>query len=342
MILYTVHFRSLPRMAFVCSLTDTLTDRNRNVIDHRQNMIEITLTSGCDRIVETETGRYLLPENTIGTFFPDERYVIYPQLKNPSAVVWSQSAAIVADDMDYTRRELDSLSEIDAFLRTLPPDTFVLPRILDPAETAIEDLHRLYHALCAAYMENTASGHLRCLAEWLRLCAHVDESFRSQIRAGLSTPVSEPRSAYYYVYKIKKRILTDLTAPLTLSEIAAELERSPDYIGKIFKSECGMGIREYVNRQRVMRLQDMICFDRERPLAALAAAAGFTDLRYAQRLFKQYTGVTMQRCRQFSGGLTLYHPNPWEKTNLDHDIYPTHTAAEKIQQEDADFGLILR
>ena len=209
-------------------------------------MIEITLTSGCDRIVETETGRYLLPENTVGTFFPDERYVIYPQLKNPSAVVWSQSAAIVADDMDYTRRELDSLSEIDAFLRTLPPDTFVLPRIPAPAETAIEDLHRLYHALCAAYIENTASGHLRCLAEWLRLCARVDESFRSQIRAGLSTPVSAPRYAHYNVSKSKKRMLTDLTAPHTLSEIDTELERSPAYIGKIFKSPLGLELQEKV------------------------------------------------------------------------------------------------
>lgn len=122
------------------------------------------------------------------------------QLKNPSAVVWSQSAAIEADDMDYTRRELDSISEIDAFLRTLPPDTFVLPRILDPAETAIEDLHRLYHALCAAYMENTASGHLRCLAEWhpaLRACGRI-------------LPQSDPRRSVHTRIRTTVRVLLRL------------------------------------------------------------------------------------------------------------------------------------
>ena len=326
-VFYTVSFRSLPRMAFVCSLTNVLTAGSRNVIDHRRNMIELSFASGCARVVETEHTRALVPENQIFAFFPDERYVIYPRLTGESAAVWSQSAAVVVEDMVYQRYSVDSAAEVDALVRALPSDTVVLPRIFDPGEVGMEQIHRHYHALCVAYMENSAAGRLRCVSEWLRLCACVDEAFRGQIQTAVSAPPSDPRSAYYYVYKIKRRILGDLAAPVSLSAIAAELGRSPDYIGRLFKAECGVGIHEYVNRQRIMRLQDMICFDRDRPLAALAAAVGFTDLRYAQRLFKQYAGVTMQRCRQLAGGLTLYHPNPWEKTNLDHDIYPTNAAA---------------
>lgn len=323
MIFYTVCFHSLPQMAFVCGQTGTLTKRSRNIVDHRKNMIELSIWSGCERFFETEQGRYLQPENTVAAFFPDARYLIYPKLEGESVTIWSQSAAVYVENMTYTRYDMESREDIAALLHTLPPDTFVLPRVFDPGETGIEELHRRYHALCTVYMENTSSGRLRCIAEWLRLCAFIDEMFRTQITDGYSGAESDPTSAYYYVYKIKRRILTDLTAPLSVSAIAADLERSPDYIGKIFKSECGMGIREYVNRQRIMRLQDMICFDRDRPLSALAAEVGFTDIRYAQRLFKQYTGVTMQRCRQLSGGLTLYHPNPWEENDLDHDIYPT-------------------
>lgn len=330
-VFYTVSFRSLPRIAFVCSLTNVLNAGSRNVIDHRRNMIELSFANGCARVVEMERGRYLVPENQIFTFFPDERYVIYPRLAGESAAVWSQSAAVIVEDMIYQKHNMDSAADVDTFLRSLSSNTFVLPQVFDPGEVGMEQIHRHYHALCIAYMEDSAAGQLRCVSEWLRFCACIDEAYRAAIHTVVSTPTFEPKSAYYYVYKIKRRLLGDLAAPISLTAIAAELGRSPDYIGRIFKAECGVGIHEYVNRQRVMRLQDMICFDRERPLAALAAAVGFTDIRYAQRLFKQYTGVTMQRCRQLSGGLTLYHPNPWEKTNLDHDIYPTHTAAEETK-----------
>ena len=320
-VFYTVSLRSLPRMAFVCSLTSTLTARSRNVIDHRQNMIELSFASGCERYVEMSDTRYLAPDNQICAFFPDERYTIYPRLAGESTVVWSQSAAVIADDMVYRRHSLDSAGEADAFLRSLPPDTFVLPQIFDPGETGMEQIHRLYHALCVAYMEDSAAGRLRCISEWLRLCAFIDEGFRAAIHAAVSAPGSDPKSAYYYVYKIKRRILGDLAAPVSLTAIAEELGRSPDYIGRLFKAECGVGIHEYVNRQRVTHLQDMICCDRARPLAVLCADVGLNDIRYAQRLFKKYTGVTMQKCRQLSGGLTLYHRNPWHENDLDHDIY---------------------
>lgn len=320
-VFYTVSFRSLPRMAFVCSLTNVLTARSRNVIDHRRNMIELSFASGCERYIEMTDTRYLVPENQICTFFPDERYVIYPRLSGESVAVWSQSAAVTVEDMVYQRYDMDSTVEVDAFVRALPSDTFVLPQVFDPGEVGMEQLHRHYHALCVAYMEDSAAGRLRCVSEWLRLCAFIDEAFRYAIRTAVSAPAADLKSAYYYVYKIKRRILGDLAAPVSLTAIAVELGRSPDYIGRLFRAECGVGIHEYVNRQRVMRLQDMICFDRDRPLAALCADVGLTDIRYAQRLFKKYTGVTMQQCRQLSGGLTLYHRNPWHENDLDHDIY---------------------
>jgi len=62
----------------------------------------------------------------------------------------------------------------------------------------------------------------------------------------------------------------------------------------------------------------------------ICAEAGMSDIRYAQRLFKKYFGVSMHRCRQQDFGISLYHRNPWEEDMLDHDIFNDDTADESV------------
>ena len=54
-----------------------------------------------------------------------------------------------------------------------------------------------------------------------------------------------------------------------------------------------------------------------------ARICGLHDRRYAQRLFKKYFGVSMQRCRQLGSGISLYHENPWKREHMESDIYET-------------------
>ena len=96
---------------------------------------------------------------------------------------------------------------------------------------------------------------------------------------------------------------------------------SPDYAGRIFRRECGRTLTEHILRTRVSLLRILISSNRSVPLSDLVAQAGFTDLRYARRIFKRKTGCTMQRCRQLDSGITLLHEDPWKSPNLDQDIY---------------------
>lgn len=83
-----------------------------------------------------------------------------------------------------------------------------------------------------------------------------------------------------------------------LSEVARELGVPPVRIARAFRERHGVSVGEYGRRARIEWAAAEIAGG-ERPLAEVAAEAGFADQSHFTRLFRRYLGTTPGRFRAF-------------------------------------------
>ena len=85
---------------------------------------------------------------------------------------------------------------------------------------------------------------------------------------------------------------------LRLGEVARELGEPAVRIARAFRERHGMSVGEYGRRARIEWAAAEIAGG-DRPLAEIAAEAGFADQSHFTRLFRRYVGTTPGRFRTF-------------------------------------------
>jgi AraC family transcriptional regulator len=78
---------------------------------------------------------------------------------------------------------------------------------------------------------------------------------------------------------------------IRLSDLAAEVDVHPAHLAREFRSHYGVSVGEYGRRLRLSWAATEIASG-TRPLAEIAAAAGFADQSHFTRLFGRYIGMT--------------------------------------------------
>ena len=86
-------------------------------------------------------------------------------------------------------------------------------------------------------------------------------------------------------------LLSSLTDPPSLEELAGRMYVSPATVSRRFKAETGFTIPEFLNRARV-RLAQLRIQEENASLSEIAQAVGFCDASYFSKVFLRYTGVT--------------------------------------------------
>ncbi|MGD8375896.1 MAG: AraC family transcriptional regulator [Acidobacteriota bacterium] len=79
--------------------------------------------------------------------------------------------------------------------------------------------------------------------------------------------------------------------PLRFSRMARELGVARTHLAMAFRSERGCTLGEFVRRLRVEYVMDRLR-GTSRPIAAIAAEAGFSDQSHCSRVFRRFTGLT--------------------------------------------------
>lgn len=102
-------------------------------------------------------------------------------------------------------------------------------------------------------------------------------------------------------YSLKKyshligRVITlisyDLSAPLSLKQIAAAMNVNASYLSALFKKECGETLTDYVNRKR-MEQAAYILTHSDKQVQIVAEECGILDTNYFIKIFKKYHGTT--------------------------------------------------
>nr|HML48615.1 helix-turn-helix domain-containing protein [Clostridia bacterium] len=106
----------------------------------------------------------------------------------------------------------------------------------------------------------------------------------------------QPPASYNYVDQARHYILTHLDRPLSLEQIADQLQISAGHLSRLFKEYLGEGFIEYLTRVRMERMCEHLIHG-DAPVQKIAEAVGFINVSYCIRLFKNTYGMTPRQFR---------------------------------------------
>jgi AraC-like DNA-binding protein len=128
---------------------------------------------------------------------------------------------------------------------------------------------------------------------FLAMVAHLATSYgavdgadvRAQAgrRSRMLTPLQERR--------VTSRMLDDLAADLSLSELAALCGLSRSYFIRAFKQTTGMPPHRWMLQHRVKRAKDLL-HGTKMPISEIAAVCGFADQSHLTRVFSKAFGIS--------------------------------------------------
>lgn len=100
----------------------------------------------------------------------------------------------------------------------------------------------------------------------------------------------------YIIGKAITIISFDLTADLSLKNIANQLNVNPTYLSSLFSKECECTLTEYVNKKRIEHALYLLQ-KTDKPINSIAFECGIQDTNYFIKLFKKHTGLTPTQYR---------------------------------------------
>ncbi len=92
-------------------------------------------------------------------------------------------------------------------------------------------------------------------------------------------------------FNVKKYVAEHIAEYIRLSEIAEEMNKSPNYINSVFKSENGITICRYINSEKVKLIAELMK-NKGASFETACENVAIYDVSYGYRLFKKYMGAT--------------------------------------------------
>jgi two-component system response regulator YesN len=127
---------------------------------------------------------------------------------------------------------------------------------------------------------------------------HLEESYQSARRFFSDTQAEYPLILFPHqnykqqiVAKVADYIRHNLDKHLSLSEVAAEFNVSPNYLSQLFTRFAGEGFVEYITAARIGVAKEMLVRG-EGPVYEIAEKLGFESAFYFSRVFKKVEGVS--------------------------------------------------
>ncbi|MDA0990225.1 MAG: helix-turn-helix domain-containing protein [Verrucomicrobia bacterium] len=99
--------------------------------------------------------------------------------------------------------------------------------------------------------------------------------------------------------------LRDDHAPSSLSDLARQANVSPSHLSRLFKSQTGLSLVDFRNRQRIERFLTYYGLGQRRTMLDAALAAGFGSYAQFHRVFKQVMHLSPQAWRRRIAAATV-------------------------------------
>ncbi len=198
------------------------------------------------------------------------------------------------------------LNKAEMFFANIAPSKVLEPRHPDPLRNAKNFMIVLNTLLRKAvergsvqpvYIDEVSSDFALKIEASSNL-DECDDLFRYMVRKYCRLVNKHSQKGYSLpVQKVITRIDTDITADLSLKEIARLLNVNPSYLSTLFKKETGMTLTDYVNKKRVERAKQLL-HTTNMQIQLIAQNCGILDVNYFTKMFKKYTGKTPNEYRK--------------------------------------------
>ena len=99
--------------------------------------------------------------------------------------------------------------------------------------------------------------------------------------------------------KAKKYVQEHYKEDITRNDVSASVFITPDYLGKIFKVEMGISIKEYINYYRIEKAKELLKNPKV-SISMVATEVGFDNFSYFSTIFKKFTNTSPQAFRKES------------------------------------------
>ena len=93
------------------------------------------------------------------------------------------------------------------------------------------------------------------------------------------------------IASIKEWIRRERTKQITVSELSARFGYNGDYLNRLFKARCGVGLKQYIDSVRLDAMKQELLVG-EGTLAEIAETFGFSDYKYFLKYFKYHSGMS--------------------------------------------------
>ncbi len=99
---------------------------------------------------------------------------------------------------------------------------------------------------------------------------------------------AEENTSHLTVKKMQG-LIKEYYRSITLEEIGAKLNVTPEYLGTLFHKETGVSFSSYIKKYRITKAKELLC-GTEMKLYQIAEEVGYTDSKYFSKVFKEITG----------------------------------------------------
>lgn len=87
---------------------------------------------------------------------------------------------------------------------------------------------------------------------------------------------------------------------ITRNTLAELVHFSPEYVGKVFKKEIGVGISDYINNLRIQKAKSLLASTNYK-IIDIALMVGYDNMPYFSSIFKKYVGVSPAEYKRQNG-----------------------------------------
>lgn len=133
---------------------------------------------------------------------------------------------------------------------------------------------------------------LKCVEDIVALHPIMCEDYAKRMRSIRKNKICSKPVAVCMDY-----ICDNLHNDITLEMLSNLTRLNPSYLSRLFKSEAGVGINQYIQGKRIETAANMLIYT-DYTIADISSTLAFADQSYFGQIFKKYHGMTPREYRK--------------------------------------------
>lgn len=241
---------------------------------------------------ETGTRRYFIEDQSYTVNPGDVVLIGMDQIHKTESLGDTPSSRIVLNFSDAFLNEISSIFPETDFTSFLPNQEFHLLNTLTNEEQYF--IGHILNDMVTFYASGELDLQVHCKLQLASLLLYLQRIAEKQKEKS-----SQPNTiSNTLILEAQNYVVEHYAEDLTLNGIASALYVSPYHLSRLFRKHVGIGIIEYIKTIRIKVAQNML-IKTDDSITIISDKAGFSSAAHFRRVFKEITGMSPQKYRQY-------------------------------------------